>query len=241
MCTYYIIEPDQKIASDIKRVFDEFPNFKYLGTSTTIKESEDIIYSEYPKLILVDFDHSKNLFNHISNIKLYLDETPEFIAISKSTDMAYTAIKNNFFDYLVKPLNDLELRKVALRLKKKCNSKGVKKSLCIKSYRDYHYIDTEEIVVLKADNNSTDFFLADGSTVIAYKTLKTFESILPRNFVRIHKSYIINIDYINRVNYGKNICSVKELSEKIPFTKTYASNIETIIRSLSESSLLTLN
>ena len=96
-------------------------------------------------------------------------------------------------------------------------------------------------MLLKADNNTTDFYLSDGSTVIAYKTLKTFESILPSNFVRIHKSYIVNKDYVNRINYGKGMCSVKDLSEKIPFTKTYTANIDTIIKTLSDSSLVSLN
>ncbi|TJY37693.1 LytR/AlgR family response regulator transcription factor [Pontimicrobium aquaticum] len=241
MCTYFIIEPNKKIASDIKRVFDEFPDFKYLGTSATIEASQEIIYTEYPKLLLVDFDQSNNLFSHINEIKQYLDNPPKFIALSTTTDMAYIAIKNNFFDYLIKPINELELRKAALRFKKKCNSKRVKKNLCLKSYKDYHYIDTEEIVLLKADNNSTDFILANGSTVIAYKTLKTFETLLPSNFVRIHKSYIVNIDYVNRVNYGKNMCSVRDIAESIPFTKTYMNNIERLTRSLSESSVLSLN
>ena len=46
---------------------------------------------------------------------------------------------------------------------------------------------------------------------------------------------------MNRINYGKSMCSVKELSEKIPFTKTYATNIDTIIKSLTDSSLVDVN
>lgn len=241
MCTYYIIEPDKKIAENIKKVFDEFPDLKYLGTSATFEASQDIIYKEYPKLLLVDFDHTENLLNYLSEMKQYFDDPPEFIALSFSTDKAYSAIKNNFFDYLIKPLSNLELRKAALRIKKKLHSKRIKKNLCLKSYKDYHYIDTEEIVLLKADNNTTDFFLADGSTVIAYKTLKTFETLLPDNFIRIHKSYIVNIDYVNRINYGKNICTVKEIAESIPFTKTYIGNVERLTKSLSDSSVLSLN
>jgi len=241
MCTYYIIESDNVVASKIKNIFDEFPEFKYLGTSSSVVESQNIIYKEYPKLIIVDFDNPQDIFNYISEIKQYIDEPPEFIALSTSTDMAYKAIKNDFFDYLIKPLSELDIRKAALHFKKKCSKSLIRKNICLKSYKDYHYINTKEIVLLKADNNTTDFHLSDGTIVTAYKTLKTFESILPFNFVRIHKSYIVNSDYIYRVNYGKNICTLKEISVKVPFTKTYATNIDTIIKSLSDSSLVSLN
>lgn len=241
MCTYYIIEPNETEVSKIKFIFDEFPDFKYLGASTNIEESQITVYKEHPKLIIINLNRTDNPISFINELKHYFDEPPQFIALSNSTEMAYEAIKNDFFDYLVKPLKELEIRKVALRFKKKCSKLSLRKNLCLKSYKDHHYINTEEIILLKADNNTTDFFLSDGTVVIAYKTLKTFESILPSNFVRIHKSYIVNIDYVNRVNYGKNVCSVKEITEKIPFTKTYSSNIETMTKSLSNSSLVSQN
>ena len=241
MCTYYIIEPESKVRDKIKSVFDEFPDFRFIGAAENLDESLGVIYKECPSLIFIDLDLSSNLFYNINEVNSYLDDPPEFIGLSLSTDLAYKAIKTNFFDYLTKPIDELELRKAALRFKKKCNTKKVKKNLCLKSYKDYHYIDTDEIVLLKADNNTTDFHMSDGSTIIAYKTLKTFQSILPENFVRIHKSYIVNIDYVNRINYGKNLCTVKELKESIPFTKTYLSNVEKLTQSLTKTSVLSLN
>ena len=56
-----------------------------------------------------------------------------------------------------------------------------KKNICLKSYRDYQYLDTDEILYLKADNNTTDFYMKDGNTINAFKTLKTFEAKLPNN------------------------------------------------------------
>lgn len=242
MCTYLIIEPNQSNTEKIKSVFDQFPEFKYLGNRSDISSSLEIIYKECPKLIFLNLDESDNPFQHIHEIKQMLDNPPEFIGLSTSKDFAYKALKNNFFDYLTKPLNELDIRKLALKFKKKCfSNQKHKKNICLKSYKDYHYIDTEKIVVLKADNNTTDFHMVDGSTIIAFKTLKVFENILPSNFIRIHKSYIINMDYVNRINYGKNNCSLKEFQNKIPFTKTYIHNIDKLIDNLTESSVYNLN
>lgn len=242
MCSYVIIESNKASVSKIKKVFDEFSNFKCLGDFPNISMAQETIYKDFPKLIFLDLDNTEAPFNFVNELKQYIDEHPDFIGLSSSTDMAFKAIKNNFFDYLLKPLTDLDIRKAALRFKKKCSSKSpAKKNLCLKSYKDYHYIDTDEILFLKADNNTTDFHMSDGSTIIAYKTLKTFEDILPPNFLRIHKSYIVNMDFVTRVNYGKNNCSLKQFDNKIPFTKTYSSNIDTMMKSLSNTSLVSLN
>ena len=81
----------------------------------------------------------------------------------------------------------------------------------------------------------------DGNIVNAYKTLKTFENILPNNFHRIHKSYIINKNFISRIQFGKSTCSIKRNNHEVPFTKTYITSIKSINKSLSEYSYLSVS
>lgn len=124
---------------------------------------------------------------------------------------------------------------------KACPKSQKCKTVCLKSNKDYQYLNTEKILFLKADNNTTDFHMKDGAIIGAYKTLKTFESTLPQNFLRIHKSYIINICYISRIHYGKSICIIKYPFCKIPFTKTFIKNIESINKSLTNNTFVVLN
>ena len=104
-----------------------------------------------------------------------------------------------------------------------------KKSLAFKPYRDYHYLDTDEIVYLKADNNSTIFFMKDGGKILTSKTLKSFEKILPVSFFRVHRSYIVNSSYITRINHRKSTLEffIKE-HESIRFSKRYIANVDEI-------------
>ena len=67
--------------------------------------------------------------------------------------------------------------------------------ICVKSYGDYRYIDSNDVLYLEADNNSTDIHLNNGEMITAFKTLKHFENTLPNSqFLRIHNSYMININ-----------------------------------------------
>jgi two-component system LytT family response regulator len=101
--------------------------------------------------------------------------------------------------------------------------------LCVKSYGDYRFIEFDDIVYLKADNNSTDIMLNTGDSVTAFKTLKYFESSLPNDFVRIHNSHIINKKFVSRIHLGNSDCYLNKGKVKIPFSKSYKENINTII------------
>lgn len=101
--------------------------------------------------------------------------------------------------------------------------------LCIKSYGDYRFIEFDDIVYLKADNNSTDIVLSSGDSITAFKTLKYFESSLPNDFLRIHNSHIINIKFVSRIHLGNSDCYLNKGKIKLPFSKSYKDNINTII------------
>nr|WP_255481777.1 LytTR family DNA-binding domain-containing protein [Flavobacterium sp. xlx-221] len=104
----------------------------------------------------------------------------------------------------------------------------IQQSLCIRSYSDYQILKFNDIVYLKADNNSTDFKMINGKTITAYKTLKYYEETLPVNFVRIHKSYIVNIHYVSRIVFSKSKCFLN-FNEQLPFSNSYRVIVENIL------------
>jgi hypothetical protein len=111
--------------------------------------------------------------------------------------------------------------------------------ICVKSYGDYRYIDSRDVLYLEADNNSTDIHLKDGEMVTAFKTLKHFENVLPETqFLRIHNSYIININQVARIHTGNAVCYIKNSTIKLPFSKSYKENVELIIHRIASGNYL---
>jgi two-component system LytT family response regulator len=85
-------------------------------------------------------------------------------------------------------------------------------------------IQTNEVLFLEAKANYTIIYLADGKTILAASTLKLFENKLPKNtFGRPNKSFIINRDFVERVNYKdkviilKNTRSIQASRRRAPF------------------------
>lgn len=115
---------------------------------------------------------------------------------------------------------------------------GIQKSevdiqICIKSYGDYQFVALKDVVYLKADNNTTDFYMQNGKKLTAYKTLKHYENNLPSFFYRIHNSYIVNSYYVSRINTGKLLCYLDNNEVSVSFSKTFKENIDTIIRKIA--------
>jgi two-component system LytT family response regulator len=58
-------------------------------------------------------------------------------------------------------------------------------------------VEEKNVVYLQAEGNCTMLFFKDGTKYLDTRTLKIYESILDdNNFFRVHKSYIVNIDFI---------------------------------------------
>jgi len=110
--------------------------------------------------------------------------------------------------------------------------------ICVKSYGDYRFIEAKDICYLQADNNSTDIHLFNGEMITAFKTLKHFEGVLSSPFVRIHNSYIVNIDYVSRIHTGNAVCYIKNTTTKLPFSKSYKENVDSIINSITNGNYL---
>ena len=111
--------------------------------------------------------------------------------------------------------------------------------ICVKSYGDYRYIDSNDVLYFEADNNSTDIHLSNGEMITAFKTLKHFETVLPNtHFLRIHNSYMINIAQVSRIHTGNTVCYIKNTTTKLPFSKSYKENVDLIIARIAAGNYL---
>lgn len=237
--SYLVVDEDINI-QDTLNLFEGFPEYYCIGTANSKDDAINKILEFQPNIVFIEISPKSKKSNLslsvITELYQYIDKVPYFIAITATTKLAYDAIKAGVSDFLLKPLSPFELRKTLLRFEK-TSPAAAKNTICIKSYGDYQFISLDDIVYLKADNNTTDFYLHNGRKLTAYKTLKHYEVNLPSFFYRIHNSYIINSNYVSRINTGKSLCYLNNSDLSISFSKTFKDNIDTIIRRIAPENL----
>jgi DNA-binding LytR/AlgR family response regulator len=233
----YIIIEGTEYSEVLLEKLKPYDDFLCVGSCNTAEEGLNKILELRPTVVFLSVDaqdaqQKSACFSLVSELNEFLDELPFIIVLSTEKDLAYDAYQRGIGGFLLKPVEDHLLRKCLFRYAK--NHKTTENDkICIRSHGDYHFITTKDIVYLKADSNTTDFYLTSGKIVTAYKTLKHFEKVLPFYFFRIHHSYIINIGHVSRINLGKNNCYLMNNEVVLSFSRTYKENIDIIINQIS--------
>ena len=229
----FILKPFQKI--DVLKTLMKFRKEKsYLNTIgltrlTSIKEAKTKVVS-----LLNDEALLKPISNEINSPLHYngLDYSSSNGSQKQTVEVDYIFDTQKIQEQLVAIINQSLESNIKSTLKY-INNNGEtqerKSILSIKSYGDYRFIEFDDVVFLKADNNSTDIILSNGDSITAFKTLKHFEKSLPDEFIRIHNSHIINIKYVSRIHLGNTDCYLQKGKIKLPFSKSYKDNINSII------------
>jgi DNA-binding LytR/AlgR family response regulator len=234
--SYILIDTSDYLESTLEHI-KEYDDFLCLAICKTRKEAINKILELKPNVVFLTINSTQNAtdsisFSILSELHEFLDELPTIIVLSDVKEAAFEAYQRGVSGYLLTPIDPNELRKCLMRYQKTHKALHAE-TISIKSNGDYNFIRSSEIVYLKADNNTTDFYLKSGKVISAYKTLKYFEKLLPFYFFRIHHSYVINIQYVSRINLGKCSCYLQNNEIILPFSRTYKANIDTIILRIS--------
>lgn len=240
---YSIIGSENESSNTIISRTSKLVDYKLVGKVENKDQLLDIILSESPSLIYIDVDNYSgkdfsNLKNIINDLYRSFLQKPFLVALATSKKQAFNCIKSNFFYYLLSPIDELQMQKLDYKIHTALmTSDTIPEKLCLQTYNDYMFIEIKDILFLKADNNSTEFFMNDNSKIVAFKTLKHFESILPKSFRRIHQSFVINQNYISRIHLGKSECHLKQLKMRLPFSKSYRKVMTDLAIALSSNAL----
>ncbi|MGA7723288.1 MAG: response regulator [Ignavibacteriaceae bacterium] len=148
-------------------------------------------------------------------------------------------------DYLVKPYNSDELLKsIETRLRKAEGYKKNDNNLLISPPKEIYSVDDKifvradgnptlikivEIMAINAENQYSTIRMLDGKTYLIRKSLSHWESILPqKNFIRIHRSTIINLNYLIKIDKWYNaslIAYLKDIKEPFVISKKFSTKI----------------
>jgi two-component system LytT family response regulator len=192
-----------------------FPNkFLILSKCRNIDEAVESIKHHKPDLVFLDIQMpDKSGFELFSEIQ---EITFEVIFTTAHAEFAMQAIKQSALDYLLKPIhvNELilavkryenkihkatELNKFSLLLENLDTNVNEFKKIAFPVEDGYELVKTSSILYCIADSNYCTIVCLDGKKIILSKTLKYVEELLPTNiFQRVHKSYLVNLNYISK-------------------------------------------
>lgn len=173
-----------------------------------------------------------------------MNNSPKVIFTTAYTEYAMQSFDyDQVVDYLHKPIRltrfikSLERLKKILTLENEFYAKNESQSetpsvssqsnsISLKDNKVIYRISYSDIKYIQSWGNYLKFFLADKNIKIVRKTIKVIESELPSDqFLRIHKSYMVNINCISSIQGNQ----IKLENEQLPIGKSYLVNVKKTI------------
>jgi len=209
-----IIVEDEKMSREtLRRLLEKYcPTVEVVAEADGYRKGLEEIRKHNPDVIFLDIQMPDG-----SGFRLLeeLDEVDfEIIFTTAFDQFAIKAIKYSALDYLLKPVIPQDLTEAIMRVEKKKAEKMRKKNLeifpedvnaqdersqkiVLSTSEMIHVISVNDIIRCESDNYYTYFYFVDGRKLLISKTLKENEELLSQyNFIRPHKSHLINIKYI---------------------------------------------
>jgi len=203
------------------------PNWQDIQEASNVEDAKSIIIKDMPDLVFLDIEMPiKSGFQLIEE----LGEISFQIIFTTAYDQyAIKAFEVYAQDYLLKPIDPDRLKKSLERAKKNHEllhqkeenlNKSVKKIIIPKNGRN-HYLDTQEIIYIEAKRAYVVLYTTESAYTFS-KSLKHFEKLLEynSNFIRVHRSFIINLDYLEQ--FGNHNSEIRLKNGKLlPISKSY--------------------
>jgi len=220
-----ILVDDERIALEglATTIGNLCPEVEIVGVFDNPREAQSEIPVLQPDVVFLDIE-----MPNINGFSLLRNLAPvdfEVIFTTAYSEYAINALRISALDFLLKPVDREELLAAVGRLEERVRQKSTMAgrleeqirlfleyqkhpdeltTIAIPVINGLEFIDISSIVRVAGENVYSVFHLVDGRKITVSRTLKEVEQLLTRrNFMRVHKSHIINMKYIKRYIKGE--------------------------------------
>lgn len=228
-----IVEDNKKSAELLKSYISNlFNDLELIGIANNLDEAVNLIFQKRPSLVFLDINLQQE--SGFDLLKKTNAEEYEIIITTAYSEYTLQAIKNSAIDYILKPYDIEELKNAVNKARKQIELKKAPHNqqniqtdklddrVFISTTEGLIFIKLDEIVCISADSSYSEFHLVNGSKVVSSKRLSIYEEMLKnRLFVRVHKSYLINLKHVKKYQRGRGgyLCMSNGLIIKVGDSK----------------------
>ncbi|NOT38670.1 MAG: response regulator transcription factor [Saprospiraceae bacterium] len=191
-----------------------------IEANTIIREQKiDLIFLDIEMPVLRGTDFIKSL-----------QDPPQVIFTTAYPEFAVEGFELNALDYLLKPISFDRFLKAINKFKEtELKETQSKDFIFVKSDKKLVKLNFNEIVYIEGMKDYVIIHTSQ-SRIITLQTMKSLEEKLNKdNFVRIHRSYILNFDHINAIHGNEIDVIFKSQTKSIPIGNNYKEELDAMI------------
>jgi two-component system LytT family response regulator len=224
-----IVDDERYARKDLHSLIKNYPQIEVVGEADSVTSAAKLINSKAPDLVFLDIQMPKQSGFELLKV---IDVVPRIVFVTAYDKYALRAFEINALDYLLKPISPERFAVTINRVFEKSPSEVVKNKL---GYEDVIFISIQNrlefvkiksIILISSAGDYSKIYTTTKSKGLVNKSLTEWELRLPQNyFARIHRSSIINLDFIENLVQGIRSDSykvkLKQLDEEVCISRRY--------------------
>ncbi|WP_300601493.1 LytTR family DNA-binding domain-containing protein [Niabella sp.] len=231
-----IVDDEAHNIENLKRMLNRgFPELTVSGVASTVDAAVALIDTHAPDLVFLDIQMGKE--TGFDLLKKLSGRAFEVIFVTAYDQYGIQAIKYAALDYILKPVDETELRAAIERAKEKWSSKQrynqldflvthlkraekIPQRIALPLFQEMRYVAINSIVRCEAQNTYVYFHLNNGEKILVSRPLKEYDELLaPGGFIRCHQTHLVNPVFIKSLLKEDGGCLLLTNGEKIPISK----------------------
>ncbi len=214
-----LIVDDERLARKaLRTLLAAHPEVEVVGEAGKVEEAATLVQRERPDAVLLDVQMRGETGFDLLDL---LDVPCQVIFVTAFDAYAVRAFEVNALDYLLKPVEPTRLAEALVRVRQRSHSAPVASVAAPPAdaglpfrYEDlfFHdegrrsrFIRIQDILFIQAAGNYTELHLQTGQAILILRPLGQWEARLPGDhFIRIHRSTIVNVSCVHRVERSFN-------------------------------------
>lgn len=231
-----IVEDEPMGRTNLKSLIrSHCPDVEVIGEAANNNEGVELMgkLPERPDVAFLDIKLPDGLVFKMLNQLSTIDF--EIVFVTAWQEFAIKACEYSSIGYILKPIDPDALKDAMARVRARSANQIEKRldifnsfyhnpntfsKMSISAVDGIYFVNIKDIIRFEAEDNYTHIFLESGERITACKTIKSYEELLtPFNFFRVHKRYMINLNYMRKYIRGEGGYVIMEDDSQIEVSR----------------------
>lgn len=211
-----LVEDEAGIRLILRKIIEKHEEFEIVGECEDLAETVIQFRRQKPEVVFLDIGIKGQSGVECARILTDLNPKVKIIFATAHTEYMSDAFELYAFDYLVKPFSIDRVNRTLNRIAEMGNPKKTevdekivkseyrRDKLLVKGKESMSFVDIPEIILIQRENQATAIYTEQDCYMTSASLSELERKLDPEQFIRSHKSYIINLSRISRIEpYGR--------------------------------------
>ena len=253
MITALLIDDDKHLRKGMKSLLERYASdIRIIGEAESVKTGIEALEKYRPQVVFLDIHLADGTgFDILEQVaKTNGKLSSHIVFITAHEQYALKAFKFSALDFLLKPVDPVELQKTIAKIKETLQKntsfehidlllENIRrkvdnfKRIALSTSDGIHLFEISDIIRCEAQDNYTQFFIKNHKPLLISKTLKEYEELLTEHgFERIHQSHLINLAYLKSYIKTDGGYVIMADNTNIPIAQRKRERLQELIKSL---------